>query len=347
MRTSPTAGKDYPTSLAQFRSWFPTDADCSDYLDWLRWPDGFLCPSCFSIGDWADLAGIHRCSGCGRRFSATSGTIFHRTRTPLTIWFEAAWLMTVSKQGISALSLQRTTGLGSYQSAWTMLQKFRTVMSNSHHELLSGNVEMDETYLGGKGKPEVTGRGAAGKLVVAGAIERSGRSFGRARLQILPDAKSPSLERFIHQQIQPGSTLVTDGWRGYLKATKNAGVQHEIHNVSVSGLPAHVSLPGVHRLFSLVRRVLDGTYQGSVQSEQLQGYLDEFIYRFNRRHAQSRELVFFRLLEASVEAGPSSYQDIARVHRRTGTISRVGPTTEYYAPRSLANLSIARPWRSS
>lgn len=280
MGSSPTAGKDYPTSLAQFRSWFPTDADCADYLDWLRWPDGFVCPCCSSIGDWADLVGIHRCSGCGRRFSATSGTIFHRTRTPLTVWFEAAWLMTVSKQGISALNLQRTTGLGSYQSAWTMLQKFRTVMSTSHHELLTGRIEMDETYLGGKGKTGVTGRGAAGKFVVAGAIERSGRSFGRARLQILPDATSASLEGFILQQIQPGSIVVTDGWRGCLKATKGAGVQHEIHNVSDSGMPAHVPLPGVHRLFSLVRRVLDGTSQGSVQPEQLQGYLDEFTFRF-------------------------------------------------------------------
>ena len=112
----------------------------------------------------------------------------------MTVWFEAAWLMTVSKQGLSAQNLQRVTDLGSYQTAWTMLHKLRTVMTSADRRPLSGRIEVDETYVGGSGKPGPTGRGAAGKVVVAGAIERRGRGFGRARLGVACEkVKYPTL----------------------------------------------------------------------------------------------------------------------------------------------------------
>lgn len=150
MKDSPIAGRDYPSSLVEVRSWFRSDADCLDYLDWLRWPEGFYCPWCAGVGEWSAFPGMHRCSDCGRRFSVSAGTIFHRTRTPLTVWFEAAWLMMLSKQGISALNLQRTVGSGSYQTAWTLLHRFRAVMAAAGHEQLAGRVEMDESFIGGK-----------------------------------------------------------------------------------------------------------------------------------------------------------------------------------------------------
>ena len=342
---APFAGRDYPGSLPELRTWFRSDGDCVDYLDWLRWPDGFVCPWCAGVGDWSASPGMHRCSDCDRRISVTSGTVFHRTRTPLTVWFEAAWLMMASKQGLSALNLQRVTDLGSYQTAWTMLHKLRTVMTSSSRSPLSGRVEMDETYVGGRAKPGVTGRGAAGKTVVAGAIERVGRGFGRARLQVIPDASSASLAAFLCTHVTLGTTLITDAWPAYTAAAAAAGVTHEAHNVSASGQPAHVSLPGVHRLFSLTKRVLDGTHQGSAQPEHLQAYLDEFVFRFNRRRSNERGMLFFRLLEAAVAGSPAPYKDIAAIHRKP-VIVPIPPHAPRDLPRTLTGLPIDRPWRT-
>ena len=215
--------------------------------------------------------------------------------------------MTVSKQALSAQNLQRVTDLGSYQTAWTMPHKFRTVMTSSGRSRLSGRVGMDGTYVGGRGKPGPTGRGAAGKTVVAGAIEHVGRGFGRARLQVIPDASSAILSAFLRTHVSPGSTVVTDAWPAYPAATTAAGVTHEVLNVAASDQPAHVSLPGVHRLFSLAKRVLDGTHQGSAQPEHLQAYLDEFVFRFDRRTSHKCGMLFFRLLEAAVAGFPAPY----------------------------------------
>ena len=275
-----------------------------------------------------------------------SGTVFHRTRTPLTVWFEAAWLMMASKQGLSAQNLQRVTDLGSYLTAWTMLHKFRTVMTSSGRSQLSGRIEMDETYIGGRGKPGVTGRGAAGKTVVAGAIERVGRGFGRARLQIIPDASATSLAVFLRTHLSPGSTVITDAWPAYLAAITAAGVTHEAHNVAASDRPAHVSLPGVHRLFSLVKRVLDGTFQGSAQPEHLQAYLDEFVFRFNRRRSHKRGMLFVRLLQAAVAGSPAPYKDLAVIHRKP-VIVPMPPSAPHVAPRTLAGEPVEHPWRAA
>jgi predicted RNA-binding Zn-ribbon protein involved in translation (DUF1610 family) len=114
----PRAGTHYPGSIGDLRSWFQTDADCLDYLEWLRWPDGFVCPVCGQCGGWRIGDGRFKCSACGFRSSVTAGTIFDRTRTPLTVWFAAAWHFATAKNGISALTLKRTLEIGSYQTAW-------------------------------------------------------------------------------------------------------------------------------------------------------------------------------------------------------------------------------------
>jgi hypothetical protein len=113
---STAAGKDYPSSYAGLRSWFPDDDSCLDYLDWLRWPDGWICPACGGVIGWRLASGPRECSDCGRQSSVIAGTIFHRTRTPLTVWFAAAWYLTSQKNGASALGLQRVLELGSYQT---------------------------------------------------------------------------------------------------------------------------------------------------------------------------------------------------------------------------------------
>ena len=132
---NPRAGRHYPRSVGELQAWFRSDADCLDYLEWLRWPAGFVCPGCGHAGGWRLADGRFMCSGCGRRTSVTAGTIFDRTRTPLTVWFTACWLFAAGKDGISALSLKRTLEIGSYQTAWAMLHRLRAVLVRPGREL--------------------------------------------------------------------------------------------------------------------------------------------------------------------------------------------------------------------
>ena len=135
----PRAGTHYPNASGDFHAWFQTDADCLDYLEWLRWPGGFICPSCGVPGGWRLGDGRYQCTGCGKRTSVMAGTIFDRTRTPLTVWFAACWHFATGKDGISALSLKRTLEIGSYQTVWAMLHRLRSVLIRPDRERLSGS----------------------------------------------------------------------------------------------------------------------------------------------------------------------------------------------------------------
>ena len=346
MSTGPIEGVHYPGSLADVRAWFPDDAACLDYLDWLRWREGFVCPHCSSVGSWQLTESRQMCAGCGRRVSVTAGTIFHRTRTPLTVWFEAAWLLTSQKSGASALGLQRVLGLGSYQTAWTMLHRLRQAMVVPERGLLGGEVEVDETFVGGKNKPGKRGRGAAGKVLVALAVERhaSGRGFGRIRMQVIPDATGRTLRGFITANIAPGSTVITDALNSYQAIVKD-GFEHEPINVKRSDSKAHEVLPGVHRVASLLKRWLTGTLQGAAKPEHLQAYLDEFVFRFNRRHSRRRGLLFFRLLEQAVRTDPLTYRQLVAVP--SPKTVQVTPPGKRRKPGTLAVEPLDRPWRAS
>lgn len=214
--SSPRAGTHYPRSLGEFQAWFPTDADCLDYLEWLRWPAGFACPACSHHGGWRLGDGRFMCSGCGDRTSVTAGTIFDRTRTPLTVWFNACWLFATGKDGISALSLKRTLEIGSYQTAWAMLHRLRSVLVRPGRDRLAGMVEVDETYIGGH-EAGLPGGRARGKKVLTGiAVEvREPRGFGRCRMRPLSDASAASLHPFVTDFVEPGTTVITDAWQGY------------------------------------------------------------------------------------------------------------------------------------
>jgi hypothetical protein len=151
---------------------FPTDADCLDYLEWLRWPQGFVCPGCGHAGGWRLADGRLRCAGCGARPSPTACTIFDRTRTPLTVWFTACWQFATQKDGISALSLQRSLEIGSYQTASAMPHRVRSVLVRPGRERLHGTVEVDETYIGGDEPGLIGGRAKGKKALVGVAVER-------------------------------------------------------------------------------------------------------------------------------------------------------------------------------
>src|SRR5690625_1243822 len=235
----PVAGWHYPGRVAEFRSWFSSDEACRAYVDWLRWPEGFICPHCQSRSAIINEVGAYRCRGCWRRVTVTSGTIFDKTRVPLSTWFEAIWLFTSSKAGVSAMTLHRVLPINSYQTAWTMLAKIRSALAQANLEPLKGRVEVDETFIGGV-KSGKSGRGAGGKVLVAGAIEITDTGWGRARMALIADASGSSLREFIIANVAPGSTIISDAWKGYPPATQ--GYSHEPLNVSASGAPAHESL---------------------------------------------------------------------------------------------------------
>ena len=342
----PRVGVSYPGSLPEVRGWFGSDADCVDYLDWLRWPEGWSCPSCGSSLEQAAPLGQRRCGRCQRRSSVTAGTIFHKTRTPLTVWFEAAWLFTASKQGLSATELQAVTGLGGYQTAWAMLHRFRIAMSSTGREALTGRVEVDETFIGGADQPGGFGRSGIGKALVAAAVERRGpHALGRVRLQAIENGTLDSIRPFLADAIAPGATVISDAFPTYRPATGSLRLAHEPINIAASGQKADELLPGVHRVFSLLKRVLGSTYQGAVSPQHLQAYLDEFAFRFNRRTATQRGLLFLRLLEHAVTAPPTTYHDLVIDPTPTGRTSpRVAPRPQ---PRSLAGPNAHRPWRAA
>jgi len=146
--TTPIAGKDYPTTWVQFLDWFHSEQACRDYLEKLRWADGLICPKCGVISHVERLSRARLiCPACRHQATATAGTIFDKTRTELRVWFAAIWYITSQKHGVSALGLQRVLGLGSYETAWTMLHRLRRAMVRPDRELLHGEVEVDETYL--------------------------------------------------------------------------------------------------------------------------------------------------------------------------------------------------------
>jgi transposase-like protein len=309
-------------------AWFSTDADCLDYLEWLRWPSGFVCPEC-GQGGWRLGDGRFECSGCGRRTSVTAGTIFDRTRTPLTVWFTACWQFAAAKDGISALSLQRSLEIGSYQTAWAMLHRLRSVLVRSGRERLTGVVEVDETYMGGE-EPGLRGGRAKGKKLLVGiAVERrQPRGLGRCRMAVLPDAKTATLRLFLADHVEEGATVITDGWQPYRQATAGRYVHQR---QPVAGREANTTLPGVHRVASLAKRWLLGTHQGSADDAHLPSYLDEFVFRFNRRRSRSRGLVFYRVLELAVAHQPVRYRDLV-LDSRTSTGPRQPPGTRGKPP---------------
>ncbi len=338
----PTAGRDYPKSYSALRAWFDEDWKCLDYLDWLRWPEGFVCPHCGSEAGWRAPERRWRCAGCDRRVSATAGTIFHGTRTPLTVWFAAGWQLVSGKVGISAIHLQREMQLGSYQTAWAMLHRYRSVMVRPGRERLTGEVEVDESYIGGP-EPGIAGRGALGKVLFAAAVEReTPRSFGRVRVGVIKDASAPSLRQFLIDNVEPGARVITDGWPSYPPATEGLYTL-QATNVSESGKEAHELLPGTHLVFSLVKRWVLGTLQGSVSPEHLQAYFDEWVFRFNRRRSRSRGLLFYRLINQAAAGDPLTYREMRKAGRWRPRPP--APPTAWRSPPSLDVGDVGLPWR--
>ena len=344
----PRVGAHYPRSVGELRAWFATDADCLDYLEWLRWPAGFVCPSCEHVGGWRLGDGRFECAGCGRRTSTTAGTIFDRTRTPLTVWFTACWMFASDKGGISALSLQRALEIGSYQTAWAMLHRLRSVLVRPGRERLTGTVEVDETFIGGAEPGLPGGRARGKKVLTAIAVEiNEPKGLGRCRMAPLADASAKSLHAFVTDHVEPGSTVITDAWQGY-RGLDTLGYVHDRRSqraARAAGEDPGALLPAVHRVASLIKRWLLGTHQGAVNPAHLPNYMNEFVFRFNHRNSRSRGLVFYRLLQLAVDHEPVRYQQLIATTQPQKT-TPTGPVSRGNPP-SLERKPANRPWRSA
>ena len=318
----PVAGRDYPRTWVQFLDWFPDDEACRDYLEAIRWKSGFVCPGC---GE-ADRAlrgsrGRWICRHCRHQSTVTAGTILQKTRMPLRHWLAGVWYIVNQKQGVNALGLQRVLGLGSYQTAWAMLHRLRRAMIRPGRERLHGLVEVDECIVGRSPSPSARGTGKkqrraarrkARHSIVMVAVEiKVPKGFGRIRLQRVADKSEKSVLPFVLHSVEPGSVVRTDGAWAYRNLEAH-GYRREKTVMLGAQDPAHVTMPGVHRVASLLKRWLLGTHQGAVRAQHLDYYLDEFTFRFNRRTSRSRGLLFYRMLEQALIAEPVTLADITR-----------------------------------
>jgi transposase-like protein len=259
------------------------------------------------------------CRSCSHQGSVTAGTIFDKTRTPLRVWLSGAWYMTNQKLGVSALGLKRVLGLGSYETAWTMLHRLRRAMVRPDREMLKGTVEVDETYLAISDRdapvPQDQRKKRKSKtdqvLVVIAVEMHEPKGFGRIRLRRIDNDSTEQVIPFVQANIEPGALIRTDGSASY-RDLKDLGYEHRRTVMLGSSTPAHASMPGVHRVASLIKRWILGTHHGSVQPAHLDAYLDEFVFRFNRRTSTSRGLLFYRLLEQAVLTDPVTYHDVIR-----------------------------------
>jgi len=303
---SPVPRPDFPRTIMEFQERFSSERACLEYLAACRWPDGFVCPGCGGRRAWVlERRHLWECAVCHAQTSVTAGTVMHRTRTPLRLWFWAAYLVATHHPGISAKQLQRQLGLSRYETAWLILQKLRRAMVAPERELLKDEVEVDEFYLGGEESGLKGGRQRGKKALVGVVIEVRGAGSGRVRLHVLEDASLESLNDLVRSTTTPGAIVHTDGWRGYWGLRK-LGYDHRPRKKQ-QVVPGEELLPRAHRSVSNLKAWLHGTHRG-VGDPHLQVYLDEYVFRHNRR--QTPMAAFQTLLGLGALHPPSTYRQI-------------------------------------
>jgi len=264
---------------------------------------------CGGDRSWRTAKLMRMCVSCARKTSVTAGTIFHRSHTPLSTWFAAVWFVTSQKNGVSALGLQHALGFGSYETAWAWMQKLRRAMVRPERDMLSGVVEFDETFVGGR----TTGKqgDSTDKVPVMVAVERVGtHRLGRVRFAVADRPSSRQQLDFARSTIEPGSTIRADG-ASVLRALASMGYTHEYVTGHDAPDIAEV-LPGVHRVASLLKRWIAGTLHHHVSREHLPYYLDEYTFRFNRRNSRARGMLFYRLLQQAVATDPHPLTELVK-----------------------------------
>jgi hypothetical protein len=291
----------------EFQERFASEAACLQYLAASRWPEGFVCPACGGRSAWVlERRHLWECAACAQQTSVTAGTVMHKTRTPLRNWFWAAYLVATHHPGISAKQLQRQLGLRRYETAWLILQKLRRAMVAPEREPLRGEVEIDEFYLGGLEEGRRGGRQRGDKALCGIAIEVRGAGSGRLRLAVLADASGESLGPFAKATTARGAIVHTDGWPGY-NGLASLGYDHRPRSQRAE--PGEKLLPRAHRAVSNLKAWMRGTHR-DVSNEHLPVYLDEYVFRHNRRRTPMA--AFQTLLGLGALHPPTTHAQITR-----------------------------------
>jgi transposase-like protein len=300
-------------TIFDFQRRFPTDEACWEHLFACRWPHGFVCPRCRKKEhSLIQTRRVVQCLLCGHQTSLTAGTAMHRTKTPLRFWMWGAYLVATNTPGISALKFQAQVGLKRYETAFTMLHKLRAalVQDRAVESRLSGTLEVDETYVGGR-VPGARGRPRGTKAIVVAAVEVApggvkGIYVKRIKLRKIPAASAHYLTQFVRERVEPGSTISTDDWLGY-NWLRTSGYRHRV-------VPTN-DLKGIHRIFSNLKAWIKGTHH-YVSKKHLQAYLNEFTFRFNRR--REPPVAFESLLGLTMHRAAPTYTGLYTAGSKTG-----------------------------
>jgi len=307
-----------PKNLIHFEKMFSTEEQCVEYLIKLKYGI-YKCPICKCEKYWVIRKYTFKCCSCGYRNFILEDTIFEYKKKTLLLYYRTIWYVVSQKNGSNAMNIQRILGLGSYNTAWAWLQKLRRSMVRMDVSKLSGTVEVDESYLGCAQKGGKRGRGSENKipLIVGVELPPNSKELGRIRLRKIPNCGAFPLENFVIDNVEKGSTVITDGWNGYSKL-ESKGYKRIIEEVEED----QEELQHVHLIISLLKRWLLGTMQGSFSEKYIDYYLDEFVFRFNRRKSKDRGLLFYRLMEIAVSRPPTTVNEIKANEKRARSDQR-------------------------
>jgi len=294
--------KQQKYTLRDFEKQFPDDDACLEWLKNYLYPDGIFCETCGKVTKHHKVASrkSYSCDYCGHHVHPTADTIYHKSSTPLRLWFYAVYLMASTRCGISAKQIEREIGV-TYKTAWRMFKQIRSMLSEDGGEPLSGKVEVDETYMGGKAKnmhawkreQKIQGRGAVGKVPVVGAVQRGGRVVAKTA----ENAKAETLLPFVKEHVMPESTVFTDEHAGYNDVASSGYAHKRVHHSAKVYVLGDAHTNTMEGFWSLVKRGIGGVYH-NVSAKYLQTYFDEYSFRYNRRHdAEPMFLSFLRQVE--------------------------------------------------
>ena len=318
----------FPRNLPAFQRVFPDDAACQRYLEALRWPAGFVCPSCNHRGEPYRFATrssvVLRCRTCKKNASLTAGTVMQSSHTKLSTWFWGAYLMMTHTPGMSSVQFQRQLDIKRNETAFQILHKLRSATVRPERDMIGSEwpVEIDECFIGGATRGE--GAGVHHKTMVVGAVEvrrreEGGRAnarahnnrklyAGRLRLAIAKDRSAKSLVPFVTANVVKGAKVKTDAHDGYRDLCEKHGYSHDVMIMAGDPANAEKHLPMIHRVFSNLKTWLDGTHHGRVEPQHLQAYLNEYVFRFNRRFYPMT--AFNSVLGISVRTVPPTYAEL-------------------------------------
>lgn len=293
----------------QFQKRFATEKRCINYLIKQRWPNGFICPKCHhDQGYFIQTRILYQCKSCHYQVSATAGTIFHKTRTPLRKWFWMIYLLSQNKSGYSVNGLQKFLNIHLYKTAWMMAQKIRKALADRDARYkLAGIIEMDDSYFGERKAPGKRGRGAdkKAKVIISVTLDDKEEKPIFASMNVVPKVDREQIAKTTKEKIKLGSTVKTDAWPAY-NIIKEQGFEHV--KITLGNLAnASEFLPWVHILISNCKAILKGTHHG-VSRKHLHRYLSEFCYRFNRRFWQKE--IFERMITACLSTNTITLHEL-------------------------------------